>query len=102
MTTNSPSEPKWPATYATQFRGTKVDAFPLVVVNLKNLLKGDKEEARKLYEGAQSPGFFWVDLRDSRQYVDDLQAIYAMMGKYFEQPEESKLRDFIKDDEFQG
>jgi len=101
MTVDSPNEPQWPATCTGQLNGTKVDLVQLVVVNLKNLLEKDQNEAHKLYEAAQSPGFFLLDVRDTTQYAADLQAMYAMTEKYFAQPEETKMRDFMNR-EFRG
>ena len=73
-----------------------------MVVNLKNLLERDQDEARKLYEAAQSPGFLWIDLKDTKKYAADWRAMHAMSEKYFHQPEESKMRDYVEDEEFRG
>lgn len=101
MTVDSPNEPQRLATCTGQLNGNKIDIVQLAVINLKNLLDKDQNEARKLYEAAQSPGFFFLDVRDTEQYAADLEALYGMTEKYFAQPEETKMRDF-RDKEFRG
>lgn len=81
---------------------TEVDIAPLEVISFKKLLEKDEQEVLKLYKAAQSPGFFHLDVRDSEQYVADLLQMYDITEKYFCEPEEVKMRDFVKDDEFRG
>jgi len=80
----------------------EIDIAPLVVVSLKCLFEKDEDELLKLYKAAESPGFFYLDVRDSEQYVADIQRMYAITERYFSEPEVVKMRDFVKDDEFRG
>ncbi|KAJ6258201.1 2-oxoglutarate-dependent dioxygenase [Drechslerella dactyloides] len=81
---------------------TEIDVAPLEVISLKLLLEDDEAECLKLYCAASSPGFFYVDVRDSKNYVADVEQLYSTTERYFTQPEDAKLRDFVEADEFRG
>ncbi|KAK6340592.1 hypothetical protein TWF696_008918 [Orbilia brochopaga] len=82
--------------------GTEIDVAPLEVISLKLLLEDDQNERVKLHQAAQSLGFFYVDVSDSKEYLADVEQLYSTTERYFTQPEEAKLRDFMAMDEFRG
>lgn len=88
--------------HQVKVNGTSIDVFPVEAISLKALLQNDSAESRKLYKAAASPGFFHLDLRDSEDYLSNAEKMYAVTKKYFTQPKEVKLKDFIKEDEFRG
>ncbi|EWC47537.1 hypothetical protein DRE_00505 [Drechslerella stenobrocha 248] len=91
-----------PVITTAEVGNTKIDIAPLEVISLKLLLEDDKAEHLKLYSAASSLGFFYVDIRDSESYITDVEQLYSTTERYFMQPEEAKLKDFVEADEFRG
>ena len=81
---------------------TKFDTASLAVISFKGLLEKDENELLKLFKAAVSPGFFYVDVRDSEQHVADIKEMATICARYFKQPEVVKMRDFVKGHEFSG
>ncbi|KAF3912444.1 hypothetical protein ABW20_dc0102909 [Dactylellina cionopaga] len=81
---------------------TEIDVAVLEVIDLKLLLENNESERLKLHGASQSPGFFYVDLKDSEEYFTDVNQLYSITERYFTQPEEVKLKDFVEDDAFRG
>ncbi|KAJ6262571.1 Oxidoreductase vrtI [Drechslerella dactyloides] len=81
---------------------TEIDVAPLEVINLKLLLEDDEAERLKLHHAASSLGFFYIDARNSTEYVADVEQMYSITERYFMQTEEAKLRDYVEFDEFRG
>ncbi|KAK6339764.1 hypothetical protein TWF718_009158 [Orbilia javanica] len=89
-------------TTKTFVRGTEIDVAPLEIISFKKIAERNEDECARLYKAAQSPGFFLLDVKDSEQYVADIQRVYALTEQYFSQPEEVKMKDFRLGDEFRG
>lgn len=76
--------------------GAEIDIAPLEVVDFARLASKEPAEVEKLLKAAQSPGFFYLDLNgeSNRKYLANVQTMYAMADKYFEQPHEAKMKDY--------
>ncbi|KAE8381812.1 Clavaminate synthase-like protein [Aspergillus bertholletiae] len=72
---------------------------PLRSVSLDQLLAKDPESIQELLQGAQSPGFFFVDLRGvaGKQIRADLAQVYHVTKDYFDQPSQAKQEHFRAD-----
>ncbi|KAE8325391.1 Clavaminate synthase-like protein [Aspergillus sergii] len=72
---------------------------PLRSVSLDRLLAKDPESIQELLQGAQSPGFFLLDLRGAagNQIREDLARVYEVTKDYFDQPSEAKQEHFRAD-----
>ncbi|KAE8343760.1 hypothetical protein BDV24DRAFT_161069 [Aspergillus arachidicola] len=72
---------------------------PLRSVSLDRLLAKDPEAIQELLQGAQSPGFFLVDLRGAagNQIREDLARVYQVTKDYFDEPSEAKQEHFRAD-----
>ncbi|KAK6354059.1 hypothetical protein TWF730_008477 [Orbilia blumenaviensis] len=81
---------------------TVIDVAPLEVISLQRLLENDENERGRLEHAATSLGFFYVDLRGSQQYLNDVGQLYTTTERYFTQPHEYLTRDFHENDEFRG
>lgn len=84
-------------TPTTTIHGTKIDVAPLQTIDLARLATRESGEVQKLLRAAQSPGFFYLDLRNdlsTKELLLDLPAVYAISEKYFEQPHEVKMNDY--------
>jgi len=80
--------------------GTKIDSANLQTISLGRLEARDPEAVQQLLKAAQSPGFFYVDFRDSeigKSLIKDLPEVYALSEKYFDQPAEAKEKDVRTD-----
>ena len=81
----------------TMISGTKVDVAPLETIDLARLTAREPGEAQKLLRAAQSPGFFYLDLRRdpiAKGLLQDLPDVYFATEKYFDQPHEVKMKDY--------
>lgn len=76
--------------------GTLVEIAPLEVIDFVRLASQEPAEVEKLLKSAQTPGFFYLDLQSNstRKYLADLQTMYAVTEKYFDQPHEVKVEDY--------
>ena len=86
----------------TTIRDKKIDVAPLEMIDLSRLSARDPREAEKLLTAAQSPGFFYLDLRDdvsAKGLLQDLPDVYAISERYFDQPHAVKIEDLRKDQE---
>lgn len=81
---------------------TGLGLAPLAVINFKRLLEKDENEILKLYKASVSPGFFYIDVRDSEQHMADIKQMNAICKRYFSEPEEVRMRDFVEGAEFHG
>jgi isopenicillin N synthase-like dioxygenase len=80
--------------------GKQIDVAFLDTVDLERLEAGHPAEVDKLLKAAQSPGFFYLDLRNgsaSKQLLQDLPEVYSISEKYFDQSQELKMKDFRAD-----
>jgi isopenicillin N synthase-like dioxygenase len=76
--------------------GAKIDIAPLEVVDFARLASKEPAEVEKLLKAAESPGFFYLDLQSgsTRKYLANVQDMYAMADKYFDQPHHVKMKDY--------
>jgi isopenicillin N synthase-like dioxygenase len=65
---------------------------PLATIDMEKLLLGDKQTAEDLLHAAESPGFFYADLRgpSCKDMLPDIEALYALSHSYFEQSQDAK------------
>lgn len=89
--------PAWTALPTATVGGRQIDLAPLETINYARLLAKEAGEIEKLLKAAQSPGFFYVDLRgDSSVEVilGDVRDMYAISEQYFDQPYEAKMKHY--------
>lgn len=89
---------------STTVSGHKIALAPLATVSYARLAapEPDAAEVRKLVTAAQSPGFFYLDLReapDAGRYIEQVQALYGLGGRFFREPEDAKMRNFVEGEE---
>ncbi|KAK6511611.1 hypothetical protein TWF481_000526 [Arthrobotrys musiformis] len=82
--------------------GVEIDVAPLETISLQLLLQNNEGERTKLYSAANSLGFFYLDVTESKEYLSDVEKLYSITEKYFSQSQEDLLKDFHKEDEFRG
>lgn len=81
----------------TTIRGKKIDVAPLETIDYARLVNQEPSEAQKLLRAAQSPGFFYLDLRNNpstKKMLRDLSDVYSLSEQYFDQPHEVKMKDY--------
>lgn len=75
--------------------GQAFDVAPLETIRYSGLLKKDPVEIEKLLNASRMPGFFHLDLKSEPRYeiLADLQDVYAVTEKYFDEPPEEQKND---------
>jgi hypothetical protein len=77
--------------------GKQIDVASLVTIDLARLIIRQPSEVKNLLKAAQSPGVFYLGLRNkpsAQQLLAGLPAVYAVSEKYFDQPRELKMKDY--------
>lgn len=66
----------------------------LHVLNFCSLQRGNAGEKANLLSACEEHGFFYLDLRDwkSGEILDNLEEVWNIMKKWFDQPLQEKLR----------
>lgn len=74
----------------------RVDIAPLETIDFARLAAKEPAEVTKLLKSSQSPGIFYLDLRGdaTRQLLADLQSVLGLTEKYFDQPDDLKMKDY--------
>jgi isopenicillin N synthase-like dioxygenase len=69
---------------------------PLATIDMEKLLLGDKQTTQDLLHAAESPGFFYADLRgpSCKDMLPDIEALFALSHSYFEQSQDAKNPHF--------
>ncbi|GJN82989.1 hypothetical protein PLIIFM63780_006535 [Purpureocillium lilacinum] len=73
------------------------DVSTVTAVDLARLIERDDAETTRLVEALESPGYFYLDLRNApatKAIADQARLMYALSENYFEQPAEIKAEDF--------
>ncbi|KAI9747048.1 MAG: hypothetical protein M1815_004685 [Lichina confinis] len=72
----------------------QIDVARLETINYARLSAKDPNELDKLVKAAGSPGFFYLDFRDaaSTPILDELQQVYGIEERYFDQPRDVKTQ----------
>lgn len=67
----------------------------LAVINYSKLQRKDPAEAAKLYSACADWGFFYLDLDgdETRDYFQNLAALFAASKAYFAKPIKEKMKD---------
>ncbi|KAK4149921.1 hypothetical protein C8A00DRAFT_37479 [Chaetomidium leptoderma] len=65
---------------------------PLATIDVEKLLLRDPQTAEELLHAAESPGFFYADLRGPsfKDMLPDIEALLALSHSYFEQSQNAK------------
>ncbi|KAL2126945.1 hypothetical protein VTI74DRAFT_11582 [Chaetomium olivicolor] len=65
---------------------------PLATIDMEKLLHGDIQTAKDLLHAAESPGFFYADLRgpSCKDMLPDIEVLFALSHSYFEQSQNAK------------
>jgi hypothetical protein len=89
------------ALHTTTVGGREVDVAPLESINYARLIDKDPLEIERLVQVCQTPGIFWLDLRDkpTQQWLADLQDVYAVSETYFDQAQDVKMKTYDSEDE---
>jgi isopenicillin N synthase-like dioxygenase len=71
----------------------------IAVISYEKLLAKDPAEVLKLYEASTHWGFFYLDLdgHQTREYLDNVGALFEAAKEYFARPLEEKLKDTRKE-----
>ncbi|KAK3309422.1 2OG-Fe(II) oxygenase family oxidoreductase [Chaetomium strumarium] len=71
----------------------------IAVVSYEKLLAKDPAEVAKLYEACAHWGFFYLDLDgdQTKEYLDNVGALFGAAKEYFAKPLEEKLKDTRKE-----
>jgi isopenicillin N synthase-like dioxygenase len=74
----------------------KSPVVPLKIVDMDKLIRKDPDTMEDLLQAAESPGFFYVDLRGaaSKDLLADVEALFRLSHEYFAQPKEAKEPHF--------
>jgi len=82
-------------------KGCRVDIAPLDSLNYSRLAARDPTEVEKLLRVCQTPGIFYLDLQDghTKQWLADLQHVYALSERFFDLPNDSKMKSYREDDD---
>ncbi|RDL32345.1 Clavaminate synthase-like protein [Venustampulla echinocandica] len=67
-------------------------------LSLSRLEDNNPEESKRLFEACVNDGFFYLDLRNHKQLLDDYDALLEIMKTYFDQPLDQKMNDDRKSD----
>lgn len=80
----------------TTIDGHQVDVASLETIDFGRLVATESAEVEKLLNASQMPGFFYLDLQSevTKQIIADLPDVYAVAEKYFDQPQEVKMKDY--------
>lgn len=78
---------------------SNIGEAPLRSISLDRLLEKDPSTTKELLKGAESPGFFFVDLNGpaGKQLQTDLAEVLRVASGYFSQPAEAKQLNFRPD-----
>jgi isopenicillin N synthase-like dioxygenase len=78
---------------------SEVDTVRLETISYARLLAQEPLETARLLKAAESPGFFYLDLKDgsTSQMLADVQDIYPLTEQYFDQPQELKMEHYRED-----
>jgi non-haem dioxygenase in morphine synthesis N-terminal len=74
----------------------KTDDFPIAnleTVDVKLLEAKDSKEYDRLLKACKHYGFFYLQLSDYGTVLSDWQKLLQIMGEYFEQPLDVKMKD---------
>lgn len=69
----------------------QIDIVPLETIKYARLTAKEPAEVERLLNASRSPGFFYLDLGDDST-VTDLREVYGVAERYFDQPQEVKMR----------
>lgn len=83
--------PSRTAPNTTTVGGRQIDVAPLEIINYARLAAREPAEVERLLGACRSPGFFYLDLRKD-SILADLWELYAAAERYFDQPQEVKVR----------
>lgn len=83
-------------TTTTTTDGHQIDVVPLETIDYGRLAAKDPAEIEKLFNAAQLPGFFYLDLKSeaAKQLLTDIPIVFATAKKYFDEPQEVKMKDY--------
>ena len=86
---------------AKMIEGHCIQLAPLETLEMELLEQNDPAEMQRLLDCSKSPGFCYVRLQDydGGRYFQDLQTLYLIGKKYFDQPQETKMVDFRENEE---
>lgn len=71
----------------------------IALIAYEKLLAKDPAEIAKLYEACAHWGFFYLDLdgNQTKEYLDNVGALFGAAKEYFAKPLEEKLKDTRKE-----
>ena len=76
--------------------GHGIELASLETNNFERFAAKEPTEAEKLFNACQMPGFFYLDFQNgpAKELLTDVPEIYALAKKYFDQPQEVKMKDY--------
>ena len=89
-------------TATTTIKGKTIPVSTFDTISLAQLERGEPSAVKRLLAAAVSPGWFYLDLRNSSAGVSvlpDVPRVYQISDEYFMQPKEVKEKDVRKDQE---
>lgn len=84
----------------TTMKGKTIPVSTFDTISLAQLESGEPSAVKRLLAAAVSPGWFYLNLRDSsagKSVLPDVSPVYQISDEYFMQPKEAKERDVRKD-----
>ena len=87
-------------TATTTLKGETIPVSTFDTIKLTELECGESPAVERLLAAAVSPGWFYLDLRNSSagaSVLPEVQHVYRLSDEYFMQPKEIKEKDLRKD-----
>ena len=87
-------------TATTTIKGETIPVSTFDTIKLAELERGESPAVKRLLAAARSPGWFYLDLRNSSagaSVLPEVPHVYQLSDEYFMQPKEIKEKDVRKD-----
>lgn len=87
-------------TATTTIKGTTIPVSTFDTISLAQIESGESSALKRLLAAAVSPGWFYLDLRNSsagKSVLSDVDRVYQISNEYFMQPKNVKEKDVRND-----
>lgn len=92
--------PSMTETATTTIKGKTIPVSTFDTISLAQIENGESLAVKRLLAAAVSPGWFYLDLRNSsagKSVLPDVSRVYQISDEYFMQSKEVKEKDVRKD-----